>query len=114
MHCGTLSELQTHSLLIGSLAAASGTNSAPTSDLLQHIILSYVADPLFSSVDELKKIYAKSKLTLPYSAVWLTDSGAILVPHCEKLHHDIVSAAHDANCGHGGVAATFSRFSLLF
>jgi hypothetical protein len=141
LETGRFDWIGAHPILIGAMAAASRrevaippgadvdtpsaspkvaspplpTADADIPDLLRRIIEGYDADPLFASTEAVRKAYAKADVRLTHKGVWMTASGALVVPANEALRRDIVYQAHNpAACGHGGYHATLHRLKPVY
>ena len=107
--------LGTHHVLLGAMAAASGREVVPAADvdtsaspqvasppiettpsgLLSRIITGYDADPLFASTAAVQHAYANHPAILTHKSLWMTESGAVVIPYDPALRRDIVFQAHN-------------------
>lgn len=127
--------LASHHVLLGAMAAASDRGVVPEasvdtpaspqvasppiestlSDLLSRIIDGYDADPLFASTPAVQHAYARNPAVFTHKGLWVTNSGAVVVPNDPALRRDIVFQAHNtATCGHGGYHATLNRLKPCY
>ena len=117
LETGRFDLIGAHPILIGAMAAASrrevavppgadvdtpsaspkvaippATADADIPDLLRRIIEGYDADPLFASTEAVRKAYAKTDVRLTHKGVWMTASGALVVPADDAPRHCLSGA----------------------